>query len=139
MGNLFLVYSLIKGTRVGVSLFGKDYLASRPNPAYFLPLLISLLLAQRIGVNSRSTLSLIPGALSARKYDVVSLVEGNSYHEPARSASVKIEILHPVSRTLNDILYPVVSIALTALALITSIRVIVSSVREIRRERSSKT
>ncbi|MEM3466320.1 MAG: glycosyltransferase family 4 protein, partial [Candidatus Jordarchaeales archaeon] len=56
-------YGLLKGCKVGVSLFGKDYLASRPNPAYFLPLLFSLLLAQRIGVNSKSTLSLIPKAL----------------------------------------------------------------------------
>ncbi|MEM2998074.1 MAG: glycosyltransferase family 4 protein [Thermoproteota archaeon] len=60
IGNLFLVYGLLKGCKVGVSLFGKDYLASRPNPAYFLPLLFSLLLAQRIGVNSRSTMSLVP-------------------------------------------------------------------------------
>ncbi|MEM2087187.1 MAG: glycosyltransferase family 4 protein [Thermoproteota archaeon] len=60
IGNLFLVYGLLKGCKVGVSLFGKDYLASRPNPAYFLPLLFSLLLAQRIGVNSRSTMSLMP-------------------------------------------------------------------------------
>ncbi|MBO3810160.1 MAG: glycosyltransferase family 4 protein, partial [Candidatus Brockarchaeota archaeon] len=66
IGNLFLVYGLLKGCKIGVSLFGKDYLASRPNPAYFLPLLFSLLLAQRIGVNSRSTLSLIPGALRGK-------------------------------------------------------------------------
>ncbi|MBO3842824.1 MAG: hypothetical protein FGF48_10500 [Candidatus Brockarchaeota archaeon] len=79
--------------------------------------------------------AVIPG-LSPGKYDVVSLVEGNDYYEPARSVPVKIEVLHPVSRTLNDMLYPVVSIALTILALITSIRVIVSTVNEIRQERS---
>lgn len=66
IGNLFLIYGLHKGCKAGVSLFGKDYLASRPNPAYFLPLLLSLLLAQKIGVNSRSTLSLIPGALRGK-------------------------------------------------------------------------
>ncbi|MGC8832361.1 MAG: glycosyltransferase family 4 protein [Thermoproteota archaeon] len=66
IGNLFLAYGLLTGCRVGASLFGKDYLASRPNPAYFLPLLLSLLLAQRIGVNSRSTLGLLPGALRGK-------------------------------------------------------------------------
>ncbi|MBO3754985.1 MAG: glycosyltransferase family 4 protein [Candidatus Brockarchaeota archaeon] len=66
IGNLFLVYGLLKGCKIGSSLFGKDYLASRPNPAYFLPLLFSLLLAQRIGVNSKSTMSLVPRALRGK-------------------------------------------------------------------------
>jgi len=60
VGNLFLAYGLLKRCKVGVSLFGKDYLASRPNPIYFMPLIFSLFLARRIGVNSRATLTLLP-------------------------------------------------------------------------------
>jgi len=60
IGHLFLAYGILKGCRIGVSLFGKDFLASKPNPLYFIPLLLSLALAQRIGVNSKATLKLVP-------------------------------------------------------------------------------
>jgi len=63
IGNLFLLYGILRGCKVGVSLFGKDFLASRPNPVYFMPLIFSLSLAQRIGVNSKATLGLIPSTL----------------------------------------------------------------------------
>lgn len=63
IGNLFLLYGIIRRCKVGVSLFGKDFLASRPNPVYFMPLVFSLSLAQRIGVNSKATLRLVPSIL----------------------------------------------------------------------------
>lgn len=63
IGNLFLLYGIARRCKVGMSLFGKDYLASRPNPVYFVPLIFSLSLAQMIGVNSRATLELVPSSL----------------------------------------------------------------------------
>ncbi|MBS7649056.1 Ig-like domain repeat protein, partial [Candidatus Bathyarchaeota archaeon] len=86
--------------------------------------------------NENGIYTAVISKLSTGKYDVVSLIDGNNYYEPARSIPVKIEVLHPVSRTLNDILYPFVSMALIILALITSIRVIVSTMYEIKEERN---
>jgi hypothetical protein len=74
--------------------------------------------------------------LSPAKYDVVSLVSGDKYYESARSIPIKLEIQHPILRAINDILYPIVSLALIIFILITSIRVLVSTVHEIREERS---
>jgi 5-hydroxyisourate hydrolase-like protein (transthyretin family) len=74
--------------------------------------------------------------LSPSKFDVVSLVSGNNYYESARSITIKLEIQHPASQTMNNILYPIVSLALIILILIISIRVLVSTVHEIREERS---
>ncbi|MBS7649400.1 carboxypeptidase regulatory-like domain-containing protein, partial [Candidatus Bathyarchaeota archaeon] len=86
--------------------------------------------------NENGTYAAIISRLSPGKYDAVSLIDDNNYYEPARSTPIKIEVLHPASRILNDILYPFVSIALIILALITSVRVIVSTAHEIRRERN---
>ncbi|MBS7635168.1 carboxypeptidase regulatory-like domain-containing protein, partial [Candidatus Bathyarchaeota archaeon] len=70
--------------------------------------------------DENGTYTAVISGLSPGKYDVISRVEGNGYHEPARSVPVKIEVLHPASRTLNDMLYPAVSMAVIILALITS-------------------
>ncbi len=86
--------------------------------------------------NENGTYTAVISRLSAGKYEAVSLIEGNDYYELARSQPVKIEIIHPVSRTLNDIVYPIISTALSILILITSLRIMVSCVHKIREERS---
>ncbi|MEM2087159.1 MAG: hypothetical protein QXF52_00630 [Thermoproteota archaeon] len=88
--------------------------------------------------NENGTYTAVISGLSVGKYEAVSLIEDNDYYEPASSTPVKIEILHRVSKTLNDILYPTISTVLIILILVTSLRVIVSSVHEIREERSYK-
>ncbi|MEM2058916.1 MAG: hypothetical protein QXO76_11805, partial [Thermoproteota archaeon] len=52
--------------------------------------------------NENGKYTAIISQLSIGKYEAVSLIEGNDYYEPAISPPVKIEVIHPVSRTLND-------------------------------------
>ena len=76
--------------------------------------------------------------LSPGKFDVVSLVSGDNCYESVMSLPIKLEIQHPVSHVINNILYPIVSLALVLLILITTIRVLISSVYEIRREENHR-
>jgi hypothetical protein len=68
--------------------------------------------------------------LSPGIYEAFSLIEGNDYYESVRSIPVKIDVLHPALQTPN-MPYLIVSIALSILILITSIRVIMSSVMKL--------
>jgi len=60
IGFLFLIYGKIRGTKVGVSLYGKDILSSRHSLLDILLLRFSMLLADRVGVNSKATSKLLP-------------------------------------------------------------------------------
>jgi 5-hydroxyisourate hydrolase-like protein (transthyretin family) len=71
--------------------------------------------------------------LSPGKYDVMSLVSGSDYYESTRSIQMKVEILHPELQAMNNTLSLIISLALIILVLITSIRVFVSTVHEIKR------
>ena len=61
-GLLYLVLARLTGKEAGVSVFGKDFLASRPSGHFFIPLLLSLTVANHVMVNSLSTLKQLPPA-----------------------------------------------------------------------------
>ena len=60
MGVAYLLLARLTRKQAGVSVFGKDFLASRPSRLFFVPLILSLTLASRVMVNSTSTLSQLP-------------------------------------------------------------------------------
>ncbi|HME18507.1 MAG TPA: glycosyltransferase family 4 protein, partial [Nitrososphaerales archaeon] len=62
IGLLYIVLGRLTGKKTGVSVFGKDFLASRPSRLFFVPLLLSLTLANHVMVNSLSTLRRLPPA-----------------------------------------------------------------------------
>ena len=62
VGLLYLVLARLTGKEAGVSVFGKDFLASRPSGHFFVPLLLSLSVANHVMVNSLSTLGRLPPA-----------------------------------------------------------------------------
>jgi phosphatidyl-myo-inositol dimannoside synthase len=60
IGMLYVVLARLAGKETGVSVFGKDFLASRPSRLFFVPMLVSLSAANHVMVNSLSTLSRLP-------------------------------------------------------------------------------
>jgi len=60
VGMLYLVLARLTRKEAGVSVFGKDFLASRPSGHFFVPLLLSLTVANHVMVNSLSTLRHLP-------------------------------------------------------------------------------
>ncbi|HME18237.1 MAG TPA: glycosyltransferase family 4 protein, partial [Nitrososphaerales archaeon] len=62
IGLFYIVLGRLTGKKTGVSIFGKDFLASRPSSLFFVPLLLSLTLANHVMVNSLSTLRHLPPA-----------------------------------------------------------------------------
>lgn len=66
LGLLLLVLSRLSGKNVGMSIFGKDLLASRPNKFFYTPLILSMFVVKRLSVNSKATLKLIPKVLRGK-------------------------------------------------------------------------
>jgi len=60
IGFMYLLLGRLTRKQTGVSVFGKDFLASRPSKLFFVPLLLSLTIAERVMVNSNSTLKSLP-------------------------------------------------------------------------------
>ena len=60
IGFMYLLLGRLARKQTGVSVFGKDFLASRPSKLFFIPLLLSLTIANRVMVNSNSTLRNLP-------------------------------------------------------------------------------
>ncbi len=60
IGLGYLILARLTRKRAGVSVFGKDFLASRPSKLFFIPLILSLMVAEKVMVNSRSTLERLP-------------------------------------------------------------------------------
>jgi len=66
IGFLYLLLARLTGKKAGVSVFGKDFLASRPSGHFFIPLLLSLTVANHVMVNSLSTLRNLPPAFRSK-------------------------------------------------------------------------
>ncbi len=60
VGLMYVLLARATGKKTGVSVFGKDLLASKPSGVFFFPLVLSLTAASRIMVNSVSTLNRLP-------------------------------------------------------------------------------
>lgn len=60
IGLLFLIYGRMKRIKTGASFYGKDILSSKHSLLDILFLRFSMLLANKIGVNSKATLRFIP-------------------------------------------------------------------------------
>ena len=60
VGVLTLCFARLTGRRSGVMFYGRDLLLSRKRPSGRILLVICLLLADRVGTNSRYTMSLLP-------------------------------------------------------------------------------
>ncbi len=60
IGLMYVVLGRLARKQTGVSVFGKDFLASRPSKLFFVPLILSLSIASHVMVNSISTLKHLP-------------------------------------------------------------------------------
>jgi phosphatidylinositol alpha-1,6-mannosyltransferase len=66
IGLLFLLYGKLKRKKNGISLYGKDILSSKHSPVDIILLRISLLLPEKIGVNSKATANLLPKSVHGK-------------------------------------------------------------------------
>jgi len=60
LGMIFLIYSKIQKMKTGIFLYGKDILISKRKPIRRLFLQAAILIADKIGVNSKATSKLLP-------------------------------------------------------------------------------
>ncbi|UCH37122.1 MAG: glycosyltransferase family 4 protein [Candidatus Bathyarchaeota archaeon] len=60
IGILFLIWGKVKRIRTGIFLYGLDILNARENPIRSSLLLLSLIISDKIGVNSKATSTLLP-------------------------------------------------------------------------------
>ena len=60
IGLIFSLYGKLKGMKTGIFLYGLDILSAKANPIKSLTLRFSLLVNQKVGVNSKATSTLIP-------------------------------------------------------------------------------
>lgn len=78
LGALFVLFARLAHKDAGVSLFGKDFLASKQSKLYLFPLVLSMLLSTHIMVNSRATLGLISPNLRRKTTVLYPGIDGSA-------------------------------------------------------------
>ena len=63
IGLLLLAYARFRRIKSGAFLYGKDILSAKTSPPRFLMLLLGMMLARKLGVNSHATAGLLPTSL----------------------------------------------------------------------------